>query len=157
MKIGDLQAAIDLLKEGERILEYAAESCQMIGRELILTTLHNIACLSQMMWDFASCSDYLEGLIYNIEISLHSICHSKISITDSPKILPLNNEQLITQRKIILYHLQYCAINSQMQRHKNGIIADRKAVRLAQSVSLELAKQLGAHYKKANIDLYEHE
>jgi hypothetical protein len=61
----ELQSAVDKLKEGEQLLEYAAESCQNIRRELIILVLHNIVSLSQVLWDLATASNYLEGLIYN--------------------------------------------------------------------------------------------
>ena len=39
------------LKKGEQLLEYAAESCKKIKKELILVILHNIVCTSQLSWD----------------------------------------------------------------------------------------------------------
>ena len=62
------------------MLEYAAESCQNISKELIILVLHNIVSLSQVQWDLATASNYLEGLIYNLEITNSSKNNSRITV-----------------------------------------------------------------------------
>lgn len=56
---GELGAAMGKLREGEKLLEYAAESCRDIRKELILVVLHNMASASQAKWELSTTANYL--------------------------------------------------------------------------------------------------
>jgi hypothetical protein len=64
--------AIVFLNEAEVTLEYAANCGKTIERSLIITTLHNEACIYQRIWELDKSADYLEAIIYNITSFLES-------------------------------------------------------------------------------------
>lgn len=59
--------------------------------------LHNIVTLSQLRWDLTTASNYLEGLIYNFEITNSSKANSKITIEDTPSFATLLEEDTNSQ------------------------------------------------------------
>ena len=51
--------AVIFLDEAEKILEYSASYGKTIDRNLIMTTLHNEACVYQRIWTLDKASNYL--------------------------------------------------------------------------------------------------
>lgn len=119
------------MKQAERILEYVAESCKNIRKELIIVILNNVACLSQLLWDLKSAADYLEAIIYNF--SINSLSKSEVKGSQSTIISSLTSEEMIgnfeDDLKLAEYNLKYCAICSSLARHKNGLFAARKSLK----------------------------
>lgn len=64
------------LGEAEKNLEYAASCGLAIDRILIITTLKNLACGYQRLWELNTCYDYMEALIFNL--SIQSEDHSQL-------------------------------------------------------------------------------
>ena len=64
--------AIVYLNEAEAILEYAASCGKTIDRNLILTALHNEACVYQRIWELPKSATYLEAITFNIATYLAS-------------------------------------------------------------------------------------
>jgi hypothetical protein len=62
------EEAIVYVAEAERNLEYAASCGMSIDRTLIITTLKNLACVYQRLWELSPCYDYIEALIFNLSV-----------------------------------------------------------------------------------------
>ena len=58
--------AIVYLAEAEKALEYAANCGKTIDRILITTTLRNLSCIYQRLWELPVCLDYVEALVINL-------------------------------------------------------------------------------------------
>lgn len=61
------------LVEAEKILEKAGEMELDVEKKLVILTLHNLACAYQRNWELEVCSNYLEALIYNLNLILKSV------------------------------------------------------------------------------------
>jgi hypothetical protein len=83
-----------------------------------------------MRWDLATASNYLEGLIYNLEITNSSKNNSQITLDESPASNTLLHEDLAAHRQLAQYYLQYCAISSQLRKHRNAQSAAKKSLRI---------------------------
>jgi hypothetical protein len=132
----EYSSALSSLKVGEKMLEYVAESCRDVKKELIIVILHNIVCVSQMLWDLQSASDYLEGIIYNLEITSNSKSSRLMESRSLSKLSNLISEtsETFDQKDEVVrlrYYLQYCAINSSLDKHRNAETAARKACKLS--------------------------
>lgn len=119
------------MKQAEKILEYVAESCKNIRKELIIVILNNVAYLSQMLWDLESAADYLKAIIYNF--SINYLAKSELKGSQSIITGSLMSEEMIgnfeDDVKLAEYNLKYCAICSSLARHKNGLLAARKSLK----------------------------
>ncbi|EGR27411.1 hypothetical protein IMG5_195930 [Ichthyophthirius multifiliis] len=62
--------ALIILQRCERMLELSANAGQIIDRNLIIVVLYNRACTQQSLWILDKCSKYIDGVIYNLLISL---------------------------------------------------------------------------------------
>ena len=57
-------------------------------KRLIVLTLHNLACAYQRNWELEVCANYLEALIYNLNLIIKSIEAAPSSIlTELPSII----------------------------------------------------------------------
>ncbi len=61
------------LVEAENILEKAGEMELGVEKKLVILTLHNLACAYQRNWELEVCSNYLEALIYNMNLILKNV------------------------------------------------------------------------------------
>ena len=71
------------LVEAEKILEKAGEMELDVEKKLVILTLHNLACAYQRNWELEVCSNYLEALIYNLNLILKSIESAPSTILSS--------------------------------------------------------------------------
>ena len=67
---GFISEAGVLLREAEKVLEYAANRGKEINRNLIISVLHNEAFCYQQSWKLERCSNYIEALIYNLNCEI---------------------------------------------------------------------------------------
>ncbi|KRW98821.1 hypothetical protein PPERSA_10592 [Pseudocohnilembus persalinus] len=121
---GEQQYALDLLLKAEKFLEFAASCGQPIDRNLIVVVLYNRACAYQSLWVLDRCSKYVDGVIYNLEISIEE--EEKKFQEEQKMQLEKNNQIDIEAEKYYVSHrakkqtflaksyLQYCAILSQL-------------------------------------------
>ena len=65
--------ALVYLVETENILEKSGERGMDVEKRLIVLTLHNLACAYQRNWELEVCANYLEALIYNLNLIIKSI------------------------------------------------------------------------------------
>lgn len=114
--------------EAEKILEYGANCGKNISRQMITVVLHNQACCYQKIWQLDKCSNYLEALIFNINSYLKACppspalkCCSHISSQQ------LEGKPVTFRLQLCRYELQFCAINSQLRRHKLALESGRRA------------------------------
>ena len=63
-----------------------------VEKRLIVLTLHNLACAYQRNWELEVCANYLEALIYNLNLIIKSIEAAPSSIlTELPSIIIKNS------------------------------------------------------------------
>jgi hypothetical protein len=129
--------AIVFLNEAEVTLEYAANCGKTIERSLIITTLHNEACIYQRMWELDKSADYLEAIIYNITSFLEgeeglNLCEEILDdkSLESQKLAVMLQNKL----KLISYYLQFCAVSSQLKRHENSLNAASKSLDILKEI-----------------------
>ena len=79
--------------EAEKILEKAGERGMDVEKRLIVLTLHNLACAYQRNWELEVCANYLEALIYNLNLIIKSIeaAPSSSILTELPSIIIKNS------------------------------------------------------------------
>lgn len=121
------------LTEAENVLEYAAGCGRTIERTLIITTLHNQACVYQRIWELTRSADYIEAIIYNISSFLASEPHP--APTPAPHKL---QTYLSNKLQLIAYNLQFCAVSSQIKNHENALASAQRALNLLKSYCEEL-------------------
>ena len=135
--------ALVYLTEAEKILEYAASCGKNIDRNMIVCVLHNEACCYQKLWELEKCSNYLEALIFNISSHLKTSTPSPREVEDYIKTSGSLSSHLrdslygkpINQRiQLSKYHLQFCAINSQLRNHKGALISGRRAIAIIKDI-----------------------
>lgn len=98
---------------------------------MIITTLHNEACVYQRIWELNKSSDYLEAIIYNIS----SFINSEAQFTFTPEITNSSTPQhqklsayLASKLQLISYNLQFCAVSSQIKNHENALRSAQKSL-----------------------------
>ena len=78
--------------EAEKILEKTGERGMDVEKRLIVLTLHNLACAYQRNWELEVCANYLEALIYNLNLIIKSIEAAPSSIlSELPSIIIKNS------------------------------------------------------------------
>lgn len=116
--------ALVYLAEAERVLEYAASCGRTIDRALIVTTLHNQAAVYQRIWELVRSADYIEAIIYNVSALVEGETVLPLSADageeGSPGYLRLSS-YLSSKLNLVVYHLQYCAVSSQIKNHSNAL------------------------------------
>jgi hypothetical protein len=118
-------------------LEYAASCGRTIDRALILTILHNLACVYQRIWELEKSADYIEGIIYNITSFLESDDKAPLSeelLDDKSPDTQRLGATFHSKLRLVCYYLQFCAVNSQLKRHENSLNAASR--------SLDILKEL---------------
>jgi len=72
--------AINILIKAEKMLEvfkylllnkFSANCGKTLDRNIIIVTLYNRACAYQGLWILDKCSKYIDGVIYNLELSIN--------------------------------------------------------------------------------------
>jgi hypothetical protein len=135
------------------VLEYAASSGKNISKELIINILHNQASIYQKLWELNNCSNYLEGIIYNYDQFIRetstqgSIIHPHSHLHDHPAdaIDPLRARM---KQKLARYHLQYCAVNSQLADHEAALTSVKRAHQLMSECILGSVDEVKRQFSK---------
>ena len=60
------EQAVVYLASAEKSLQYAANCGKTIDRIIITTTLRNMSCIYQRLWELPMCLDYVEALMINL-------------------------------------------------------------------------------------------
>lgn len=123
--------AIVYLEEAERSLEYAANCALSIDRTLITTTLLNLACSHQRLWDLAVCYNYKEAFLSNLQESLKYAqpleFTSSLKDKSSSQYINLCRTLKIKQG-IAVSFLRFSALSSQLENHTEAKSSVNKAL-----------------------------
>ncbi|CAD8087189.1 unnamed protein product [Paramecium primaurelia] len=118
------QDAIQLLYQSEKMLEYAINCGKQMDKNLIIVILYNQACSYHCQWVLHKCSNYLTGVIYNLNESMND--------------QNVNQYNDATQVKIKSFlaraSLQHTAILSQLGKHQQALQSARKAAETMRQV-----------------------
>ena len=133
------QEALAYLTQAEQILEYAASCGKNIDRQLIISVLHNEACANQKSWELINCSNYLEALIYNMNEYL-KLGDASINKKYSSSVSTCSQNFVDKSLRLVKYHLQYAAINSQLKNHGDAFDSSKRAIELLQLLFKSLNK-----------------
>ena len=106
--------------------------------------LHNAACAYQKVWELEECSNYLEALIYNINIYMNetersTVADSKRKVKGKSADEGQGIETTAMKTLLTRYYLQYCAINSQKGNHSGALVAGRKSIENIKQIFRDIA------------------
>ncbi|KAL4456125.1 hypothetical protein ABPG74_014086 [Tetrahymena malaccensis] len=138
---GQQREALAILYKAEKMLELAASCGKVIDRNLIIVVLYNRACAYQSLWILDKCSKYIDGVIYNLEMSLkeedsiESMSDLAPNLTESMKQGANFNKtgrkknidkdllayKIKKQTFLVKSYLQCCAILSQQGLHQKAL------------------------------------
>jgi hypothetical protein len=92
-----------------------------IDRTLIITTLKNLACVYQRLWELSPCYDYIEALVFNLSVQgedyqklLKSEQLKDRGSADYEKLSKIASIKL----KLAITYLQFSALSSQLGKHR---------------------------------------
>ncbi|KAM3136860.1 hypothetical protein pb186bvf_011119 [Paramecium bursaria] len=132
--------AIKYLQQAEQMLEvflflnqiqFAASCGRIIDRNLIVVILYNQACAYQCQWVLEKCSKYLDGVIYNMELAINEDEADLDNLASSHE----KESQLVRRYSFLARsYLQYCAILSQLGKHKNALANAKKAAQIMRNL-----------------------
>ena len=110
---------------------------------MIVCVLHNEACCYQKLWELDKCSNYIEALIFNVSSFLKTNTPSPRDAEDYIKTSAsltshlrerLYGKSFSHRAQLFRYHLQFCAINSQLRNHKGALISGRRAISIMKDI-----------------------
>ncbi|CAI2384584.1 unnamed protein product [Moneuplotes crassus] len=145
LKDEETESANDKLKRCEQILENLISEGRDVDRNQIIVVLHNLACCHQRSSMLDDCVSYLDGTIFNINISLKSQILNQLSedygpvivkdelneiMDDASQDMILNEE--VSRKLTMSYkfqklrylsrlHLQLGAVLSQINKHEEAL------------------------------------
>ena len=113
---------------------------------MIVCVLHNEACCYQKLWELEKCSNYLEALIFNVSSHLktttpsphHSDHYIPTASLSSHLRETLFGKPPALRLQLCKYHLQYCAINSQLRNHKGALVSAQRTISILKDLFQEL-------------------
>ena len=107
----------------------------------MLMILYNLACIHQMAGSFEECTKYIDASIFNM---------SQKSTAITPEDgLSLNklaaSAKMLKTRFLCKFHLQMCAVLSQLNRHREGLFHGFNAILYSHEL-INYTAQLCEHY-----------
>ena len=120
----DPQSALECFKRAEQLLEILTSDGGDVERNTVLMILYNLACINQMAGSFEECTKYIDASIFNM-----SQKSTDITPEDGLSLNKLAaSAKMLKTRFLCKFHLQMCAVLSQLNRHREGLYHGYNAI-----------------------------